>query len=291
MRGVSALGDEETVEEDASVPLTYTQYSTTGSGTPTSREWIGGRAGPWRTNPSPTEESQKRAVYEEALANVVYINSPEVRERINTHLTQPRVASWSATDHKNREDAEATVYHVISDSIPWSTGQAHAQNHVVHSVRKGPRYNDWSPARGHHGVHRWVYKATETRIGICVMGDVYGPYGHDHHKVLDWAWQTWPQSVRRVSSAGHGLPIVDMIKQHVQCEIDLHHAACELLSLLRVSTPLVYRPWLEDTSDPPWHIAASTAGQDWVETTEQPVAAGRVHDGPLARRDLVQAVD
>ena len=123
------------------------------------------------------------------------------------------------------------------------------------------------------------------------MGDVYGPYGHDHHKVLDWAWQTWPRSVRRLSSAGHGLPIVDMIKQHVQCEIDLHHAACELLSLLRVCTPLVYRPWLEDPCDPPWHIVTSIAGQDWTEMTEQARAAIRVHDGPFVRSELVQAVD
>ena len=251
MNGISTLGDEETPDEGAIIP--------------------------W---------SHKRAQYEKALACIVYVNSPEVRERVSNRLNQPRLVSWSDSDGKDRDDAESTVYR--AESTVYRQQRPPKQ---VYSVRKGPRYNNWYPARGHYGVHRWAYGATKTRIGICVMGDVYGPYGRDHLNVLNWAWQTWPQSIRRISSAGHCLPIVDMIKQHVQCEIDLHHAACELLGLLRVPTPLVYRPWLEDTSDPPWHISSSTAGQGWVGSTEKPLAAGRIHDGPRSRRDLVQAVD
>ena len=188
-------------------------------------------------------------------------------------------------------NAEATAYTIVEDD------EESLHQNVTHHIRRGPRYNDWTPARGRHGVHRWIYKATSghqpvgTRLGICVMGDVYGPYGHDHHKVLDWAWQTWPRSVRRLSSAGHGLPIVDMIKQHVQCEIDLHHASCELLSLLRVSAPLVFRPWLEVPGDPPWHVVTSIAGQVWTELTEQTKVASRVHNGPIVRSELVQAIN
>ena len=251
MNGINALGDEETPDEGASIP--------------------------W---------SHKRAKYEKALASIVYVNSPEIRERVSNRLNQPRLVSWSDSDGKDRDDAASTVYR--AESTVYRQQRPPKQ---VYNVRKGPRYNNWYPARGHYGVHRWVYRATKTRIGICVMGDVYGPYGRDHRNVLNWAWQTWPQSIRRMSSAGHCLPIVDMIKQHVQCEIDLHHAACELLGLLRVPTPLVYRPWLEDTSDPPWHISSSTAGQGWIGSTEKPLAAGRIHDGPRTRRDLVQAVD
>ena len=79
MNGISTLGDEETPDEGAIIP--------------------------W---------SHKRAQYEKALACIVYVNSPEVRERVSNRLNQPRLVSWSDSDGKDREDAESTVYRAES---------------------------------------------------------------------------------------------------------------------------------------------------------------------------------
>ena len=146
-------------------------------------------------------------------------------------------------------NAEATAYRVLEDDE-----ELHSQEqHVTHHMRTGPRYNDWTPTRGHHGVHRWIYKATGTQLGICVMGDVYGPYGHDHHKVLDWAWQTWPWTRRSDHMSGSASHVVTLVRRHAQCEIDLHRSSCMLLSARGVLPPLVFRPWCE-VSLQPWVV-------------------------------------
>ena len=147
--------------------------------------------------------------------------------------------------------------------------------------------------RGHYGEYRWKYNMTDIHPGIWLMGDLYGPYGHDHESVLDWAWQSWPNDVRMRHSAGSNDSVVAMVRRHVQCEMNLHHSSCVLLSNLEARPPLVFRPWLVGPEDPPWLVAIQTLHneQPYVRVVAAPQSAPIVYAGPIVRDELSWGVN
>ena len=97
-------------------------------------------------------------------------------------------------------------------------------------IGHGPRFQGWLHSRGDHGEHRWRWSSGQSEVHIWVMGDMLGPYGRDHSRILDWAWQTWPWTRRFGHMLGNASRVVTLIRKHVQCEIDLHRSSCMLLS-------------------------------------------------------------
>ena len=99
-----------------------------------------------------------------------------------------------------------------------------------------------------------IYSIDHSEVHTWVMGEMLGPYGRDHGRVLDWAWQTWPWEKRSDHMAGSTSHVVALIRRRVQCEIDLHRSSCVLLSASGILPPLVFRPWCE-VSMRPWVVA------------------------------------
>ena len=54
-------------------------------------------------------------------------------------------------------------------------------------IGHGPRFQGWTHTRGEHGEHRWRYCMDQSEVHTWVMGDMLGPYGRDHSRILDWA--------------------------------------------------------------------------------------------------------